>query len=69
MSNTAQPVNPYLQRRPFGSAHNKVNNVEMGRQSQQRVNQTKRVFQCAQIGNSKKKKGQGEGNQLTLDGQ
>lgn len=65
MSNGAPLVNPYLQRRPFGSAHN----AEMGRQSQQRVNQTKRAFQLARRGNNNNNNMKRKGDQLTLDGQ
>ena len=55
-------VNPY-QRHPFGPAHDVV---EMGRQSQQRVNQTKRAYQLASKSKSNNKR---KGDQLTLDGQ
>jgi len=41
----------------------------MGRQSQQRVNQTKRAFQLARRGNNNNNNKKRKGDQLTLDGQ
>jgi len=59
----ARPVvNPHLKRPPL-VPHNQQN---MGRQSQQRVSNTKRAYQLASNSNNNKKK---KGDQLTLDGQ
>jgi len=57
-------TNPYAKRRPFVAlvAHN---NQEMGRQSQQRVSNTKRAYQLASTGKTNKKR---KGEQLTLEG-
>ena len=59
MSPPKHVVNPYEKRRPL-AAHNKI----MGRQSQQRVSNTKRAYQLVSSSNNKKKKG----DQLTLQG-
>jgi len=67
-------VNPCLQRLPFGAANNTTdvaNAVEMGRQSQTRVSNTKRKHQLASTNNSYKRKTglPKAGDQLTLFGE
>jgi len=58
----SKAVNPYAKRRPFAL----FNNDKMGRQSQQRVSNTKRAYQLASNAKTTNKKKKGE--QLTLEG-
>ena len=57
--------NPYAKSPPVGAPAIVQNNEIMGRQSQQRVSNTKRAYQLACYSSSKKKK---KGDQLTLQG-
>ena len=61
MSGVRPLSNPYARARPFGPLINR-----MGRQSQQRVSNTKRAFQLAQYTSKKKPR---QGGQLTLQGE
>ena len=59
-------VNPYTKRRPLGRLSNGHKKINMGRQSQQRVSNTKRAFTLASTNSYKKRK---SGGQLTLAGE